>query len=159
MASRRETERRKVDASYLEVAAFCHATEDCSRVEESVKRVFPPNLRSEIKLSLSQMEGYYGNPIGSITARVENREQVYATIKYLSDALEPLEKALLRSTFDLRYDSKSKRLIIRLSKQELYLGKFKVSDSDDIVKVVIGLKNARSVHDAISFFTSSGLIT
>ncbi|MEM2024791.1 MAG: RNA-binding domain-containing protein [Desulfurococcaceae archaeon] len=159
MASRNEAERRKVDASYLEAAALCHATEECSRVEESVRRIFPPELREAVELETAHMDGYYGNPISVITARLNNSEQVHLTLKHVSEALDPLEKAILRTTFDMRYDHKSKKLVVRFSKQDLYLGKLKIHDSDDVVKVIIGLKNARSASDAINFFSLCGLLS
>ncbi|MEM0000952.1 MAG: RNA-binding domain-containing protein [Desulfurococcaceae archaeon] len=159
MASSRETKRRRgVEISHIEVAAFCHATEDCFRVEESVRNVFPQELRKLIRINRVEKEGYYGNPISIITARISDERYAELITKHLAVSLGPLEKAVLKSTFDLRYDPKTGRFVVRFSKQDLLLGRLRITDSDDVVKVVFHLKSAKKRSDALNFFRNTGLI-
>lgn len=159
MASNRKTRRRQeVEISQIEVTAFCHATEDCSRVEESVKNVFPQDLRKLITINRVEKGGYYGNPISIMSVKITNEQHVESIIKHLAASLEPLEKTVLKSTFDLRYDSKTGRFVIRFSKQDLLSGQFKITDSDDIVKVVLYLKSAKRSSNILNFFRDAGLL-
>lgn len=159
MATRREVERRKVNLSHIEISAFCHATEDCLRVEESVRNVLPEEIRKIVKIEFTSREGYYGNPIRILSAKLNDKNQVGLVLKHLSSRLEPIEKTILKSTFDLRFDQREGRFVIRLSKQELVQDRFRVTDSDDVVKVVIYLANAKKKQDVLEFLKNAGLIT
>lgn len=160
MASSREIERKKqeVEVLQIEVVAFCHATEDCSRVEESIKNVFPQEFRGSIRVNYVEEKGYYGNPINILIAKIVSRSQVDLTMRYLATVLEPLEKTILTSTFDLRYDPKTGRFVVRFSKQDLLFGQFRITDSDDVVKVTLYLKNAKKRSNVLNFFKSVGLL-
>lgn len=160
MADNREAERRRqeVSISQIEVTAFCHATENCSHVEESIRNLFPRELRTSIKINRVLEHGYYGNPIYILSVKVSDKHLIASTVSYLASKLESLEKTLLRSTFDLRYDPRTSRFVVRFSKQDLYLGYLKVTDSDDVVKLVLYLKNAKRKTNAFSFLEGIGLI-
>lgn len=149
---------QEVGISQIEIMAFCHATEDCSRVEESIKNVLPHDMRKSIKMSLNVERGYYGNPITIIIAKIADRQQVNTVIKYITAVLEDLEKKILRSTFDLRYDHKTGRFIIRFSKQDALLGQLKITDSDDVIKVVLHIKNSKNRSSILKHLTDIGLL-
>ena len=46
-----------------------------------------------------------------------------------------------------RYDKRSRRMFIRLSKQDAFLGEISLGFDDDIIHVSIGVSNVRSVKD------------
>ncbi len=158
MADSRKAERREVDVSRVEIVAYCHATEDCERVEASIKNLLHPNLRSLVKILSSQYEGYYGNPIRVLTAKLSLKPHVNELLSYVAGSLDKLEKAILKSTFDLRFDPSMGRLVIRFSKQDLYLGKLKITDSDDVVKFTIYFKNAGEAQRVLEYAKKIGLV-
>jgi RNA binding exosome subunit len=159
MASSRQVKRRKVEASQVEISTFCHATEDCSRVEESIRTLLPSELQSQsLKIIEDEKEGYYGNPIRILTLKITSKQQVEILLNYLASKMSSTEKSILGATFDLRYDSKTGRFIARFSKQDLYLGSVKVSDVDDVVKVTVYLKNTKKSEDAFEYLKTIGLI-
>lgn len=151
MANSGKTERRKVDVSQVEIITYCHATEDCSKVETSVRNIIHPDLRGYIKLNYTWHEGYYGNPIGVVHVKINSKQQIEAVLSHIAMSLSDLEKSILKTTFDLRFDPRTSRFIIRLSKQDLYYGRFKVVDSDDIVKLVLSFRNAKRRSDVIEY--------
>lgn len=151
-------EGQEVEISQIEITAFCHATEDCSRVEESIKNMLPHEVRKSIKISYNVERGYYGNPITIITTKIADKQQVSTVVKHITAILEDLEKKILKSTFDLRYDHKTGRFIIRLSKQDALLGQLKVTDSDDIIKVVLHIKNSKNRSAILKHLTDIGLL-
>ncbi|MEM4542130.1 MAG: RNA-binding domain-containing protein, partial [Desulfurococcaceae archaeon] len=109
------------------------------------------DLRGYIKLNYTWHEGYYGNPIGVVHVKINSKQQIEAVLSHIAMSLSDLEKSILKTTFDLRFDPRTSRFIIRLSKQDLYYGRFKVVDSDDIVKLVLSFRNAKRRSDVIEY--------
>lgn len=158
MANSRKTERREVEVSQIEISAYCHATEDCTKVETAVKNVLHPNIRSDIGVQYAWLEGYYGNPIGVLSVKLTSKNHIDAVLAHLASTLDELEKTVLKTTFDLRFDAKTGKFVIRLSKQDLYRGSFKVVDSDDVVKLTIYVKNAKKRDSVISYLQLAGVL-
>lgn len=150
--------RKEVEAFKIEISAFCHATEDCSRVENAIRNVFPSSMRKNIVIDAISEEGYYGNPIKILTVKITDRNLVNEVIQYLASSLGNTEKSILKATIKLRYDDETNRLITRFSKQDLYMGSFRIVDTDDIVKVVIYFRNARASEDVVNYLKQNGLI-
>lgn len=159
MASSRKTERRKVEVSSLKITAFCHATEECSRVEESMKNLLPEDIRSQFTAVVRSERGYYGNPITIMTLEVKNSVLVSSILKYIASRLDETEKRILRITSRLRYDPGEKKFTVRFSKQSLLRSKFQLSDTDDIVKLTVHLKNIKNHKDLEEFLSEMNLIT
>lgn len=158
MAGSREIERRKVEVFQVEITTFCHATEDCLRVEHAIKNLLPQELRNTINISVNSQEGYYGNPINILSTKITLKNHIDALLKHLSTTLPQIEKSILKTTFDLRFDPSTRRFIIRFSKQDLYLGTLKISDTDDVVKLTMFFKNAKRRNDVLEYLASIGLI-
>lgn len=158
MASSGKTEERKVEISQIEIVTYCHATEDCSKVETAVKNIIHHSLRNSIRINYTWYDGYYGNPIGVINIKISAKPHVNAILSHLALTLDDLEKNILKTTFDLRFDSSTGRLIIRFSKQDLYHGRFRIVDSDDIVKVILSFKNARRRSDVVEYLKRINLV-
>jgi RNA binding exosome subunit len=158
LASSRKTERRKVEALTLKITAFCHATEECSRVEESMKNLLPEDIRSQLTTVVKHEKGYYGNPITIMTIEVKNPVLVGSIMKYIASKLEETEKRILKITSRLRYDPGEKKFTVRFSKQSLLRSKFQLSDTDDVVKLIVHLKNIKSPKDLEEFLSDMNLI-
>lgn len=159
MADSRKVERREVEVSAVEITAFCHATENCMSVEQSIKNVLHSDLRNQVKVSYQEQKGYYGNPIVILSTKISSKQQIDLLLQYLASALEAVEKSILKTTFDLRYDPRTNRFIVRFSKQDLYHGgKLKVADTDDVVKVVIYFKNVRGKQSVLEYLKNIKLI-
>ncbi|MEM1639312.1 MAG: RNA-binding domain-containing protein [Desulfurococcaceae archaeon] len=158
MASSREAKGRKVEVSHVEITTFCHATEDCIRVEESIKNLLPAELKTRVKINEDKKDGYYGNPISILSLKIMDKQYIDLLIDHLAFKMDPIEKSILGATFDLRYDPRTGRFIVRCSKQDLYLGNIKISDTDDVIKLTIYLKNAKKKENAFEYLKSVGLI-
>ena len=161
MASSGEARRREreVEVSSVEITAFCHATEECSRVESSIRNLLPEDIRTKLELAVREERGYYGNPIVILSLVVRDPLLASSIVKYVASKLEDSEKRLLRITSRLRFDPREKRFIIRFSKQGLYMNKLQLVDSDDVVKLTIHLKNVKSYRDLEEFLARSSLIS
>lgn len=158
MASSGETRRRKVEVSSIKITAFCHATEDCVRVENSMKNLLPEDVRSKLTPTSREEKGYYGNPIVILTLEVNDPLLVSSIVKYVASRLEDSEKRILRITSRLRYDPREKKFTIRFSKQSLFRNVLQLADTQDIVKFTIYLKNVKTHKDLEEFLASSYLI-
>lgn len=150
--------RKAVEAFKVEIVAFCHATEDCSRVEDAIRNLFPIDLKKTIAVNTMREEGYYGNPIHIMSVRIQDPLLVDQLLKHLASNLEPIEKSILKATFTLRYDSRGNRLIIRFSKQDLYRGVLKISDTDDIVKLTVHFKKAKNPDIVVDYLKSLNVL-
>jgi len=158
LASSGETRRRKVEVSSIKITAFCHATEDCVRVENSMKNLLPEDVRSKLTPTSREEKGYYGNPIVILTLEVNDPLLVSSIVKYVASRLEDSEKRILRITSRLRYDPREKKFTIRFSKQSLFRNVLQLADTQDIVKFTIYLKNVKTHKDLEEFLASSYLI-
>lgn len=158
MANSRKAERREVEVTNIEISTYCHATEDCSRVESALRNVLHQDIRNNIKVNYSWLEGYYGNSIGVLSIKLTSKNHIEAVLSHLASALDELEKSVLKTTFDLRFDPKTGKFVIRLSKQDLYHGSLKVVDSDDVVKLILYIKNAKKRDNVVSYLQSIGIL-
>jgi len=158
LASSGEARRRKIEISSVKITAFCHATEDCVRVENSMKNLLPEDVRSKLTPIFKEERGYYGNPIVILTLEVNDPLLASYIVKYVASKLEDSEKRILKITSRLRYDPREKKFTIRFSKQSLFRNIFQLTDTQDIVKFTIYLKNVKSHKDLEEFLASNYLI-
>jgi len=93
-----------------------------------------------------------------MTVKITGKNRIDLAIGHIAALLEQLEKTILRSTFDLRYDRKTGKFVIRFSKQDMILGKLRVTDSDDVVKVVFYLKNTKNSSRVLRHLIDIGLL-
>ncbi len=140
----------------IEFITYCHATEDCSRVLNALKNLLPPSIRDKTSFTHQTLHGYYGNPITIYSTKI--REYAEQLIEYLADQFNESEKAILSATLELRYDRRSNKLYLRVSKQEAYNKKIVLYDSDDVIKIVISFKNGRGLNKVREYLKSMRLI-
>lgn len=117
----------------VEARVFVHATENRDKVLAALR-----NVVGDARIEEDVLEGYFGNPIDVITAVVEGQQAEEVVLRILS-GLSEADRAFLLATLEDRID-KNGSLHIRLDKQKAYLGKFAISDSDDVIKLQIRLK-------------------
>ncbi|OPY25410.1 MAG: hypothetical protein A4E28_03156 [Methanocella sp. PtaU1.Bin125] len=114
---------------YILFRTQSHATEDVARVREALANVLP----EETPVDALETEGYFGNPITILTARLDKK----AARKYL-DFLrqklpEPDLKAMI-SELPERVDGDC-FFYLRLSKQDAYLGGTRVTYAEDAISL------------------------
>ena len=99
---------------YIDLRAFCYATEDDKRVEQALRTYLPED--HEIERATS--EGHHGDRILVLSARVENADDVrhvLGRVAELPDADDLLDE------LDQRVDENCS-LFLRLDKQSAYRG-------------------------------------
>lgn len=145
-----------VKISDVEYIVYCHATENCSKVIDAVKKTLPLGIRERVEFVERQLRGYYGNPIKIYSVKIIDK--LDELINYLSSKLRDIDKAILSTTLDLRYDSKSSKLYLRIDKQEAYRGNIAIQDSDDIIKIIISFRNRAELDSIREYLRYKGLI-
>ncbi|MFC5973152.1 RNA-binding protein [Halomarina salina] len=66
---------------YVDVQAFCYATEDEVRVERALRTFLP----DEFPLERTENTGFHGDPIVVLSARVENADEVRHVLSALAE--------------------------------------------------------------------------
>jgi RNA binding exosome subunit len=99
---------------YVDVRAFCYATEDEKRVAEALRTYLPP----EVELERAESEGYHGDRILVLSARVENADDVRHVLERVSE-LPDLDA--VTDELDERVDENCS-LFLRLDKQAAFRG-------------------------------------
>ncbi|MFD1515387.1 RNA-binding protein [Halomarina rubra] len=67
---------------YVDVQAFCYATEDEVRVERALRTMLPDDYPVE----RAENTGFHGDPIVVLSARVENADDVRHVLSRLADS-------------------------------------------------------------------------
>jgi len=114
----------------------------------------PEDLRKKISFNEQILKGHYGNPIIRLSFKLK-REDAEKTLKHIAKNLDEISRRLLNASLSLRLELP--KLYLRFSKQEAYLGKVVLEDSDDIVKVVISF-SARRTEALRKYLEEIGLI-
>lgn len=120
----------------VELSCSVHATESEEKVLKSLRNILPEHLREAGKIQIlsSKVRGHYGNPITIISASITGPE-AQEIVNYLFSNLSAEDKAYLSTTMDARVDSG--RLYLRINKQKAFTGLIKLSEGDDVIRVVI----------------------
>lgn len=111
---------------YLSLRTHCHATEDEEKVKKALWKLFPAGEILEEKVT-----GHFGNPLTILRMRITSRREISRFWEELAEAglIEPVS----RDT-DMRIDDEL-NLHLRLDKQEAYLGRLALTDSDDAIVI------------------------
>ncbi|WP_435125475.1 RNA-binding protein [Halobaculum sp. D14] len=99
---------------YVDLRAFCYATEDEKRVEDALRTFLP----EEYDVKRVENEGHHGDRIVVLSARVENADDVRHVLSVLSE-LPELDR--VQSELDERVDQNNS-LFLRLDKQAAFGG-------------------------------------
>jgi len=109
---------------WIEVRAFCHATEEEDRVLAALRTVMP-----EVEPRREVLAGYFGNPLLLLTARSEATPVLRLV---WSRILAALGKDEVLRRLDERLDEDAV-YHLRLDKQKAYLGTIETATSPDVL--------------------------
>jgi RNA binding exosome subunit len=105
---------------YVDLRAFCYATEDEKRVEEALRTFLP----EEAEIDRATSEGHHGDRIVVLSARVERADEMRHVLGRLSD-LDTAQQ--LADELDDRVDDNCS-LFLRLDKQAAFRGDVRLGD-------------------------------
>ncbi|SDF76300.1 RNA-binding protein [Halorientalis regularis] len=105
---------------YVDLRAFCYATEDEKRVEGALRTFLP----EEVEIERATSEGHHGDRIVVLSARVERADEMRHVLNRLSD-LETAQQ--LADELDERVDDNCS-LFLRLDKQAAFGGDVRLGD-------------------------------
>ncbi len=111
----------------VHVRAFCHATEDQTKVETAVR-----NVAGDLELSSKKTVGHHGNPLIVIEGEAIGSDAAKGVLARLSDD----DLMSLADTAEGRMDE-SCNLFFRLDKQKAFAGETALTRSEDAVAVRI----------------------
>ena len=135
-----------------------HATEDVERVKQALLNLLPDCVREKVVFSEAVVEGHYSNPIRRMTVHISGEDAI-KVLEYLGSKLDDIEKSALMASLDLRYDEKEGRLYMRFSKQDAFLGRVKLYDGDDVVRVVVVFRGSPRLEDVKHILEEVGLLS
>ena len=113
----------------LEVRVYAHSTEDPERVVRAVLNVFPEDV-GEVRFRRRIVSGQYGDSITILRAELRG-SKARRVLRHVVQGLDDADFERLLSEVSSRVDE-SGNLYVRLDKQEAYLGRVRLMDSDPI---------------------------
>ena len=144
--------KEKIVAS-VEVESFAHATEDQRRVIQALLNVMPEDVRRRFDrkaILYNTLQGHYGNPITYYRFRLE-REEAQRVAEYLLKSFDDTDSELILSSLENRSDGSS--LYLRIDKQYAYLGKIRLLQGDDVIRIKISflphIRGYERIRDAV----------
>jgi RNA binding exosome subunit len=99
---------------YIDLRAFCYATEDEARVEGALRNFLP----EDVDIERVANEGHHGDRIVVLSARVENADDV----RHVLDRIADIDLDEIRTELEERIDENCS-LFLRLDKQAAYGGR------------------------------------
>ncbi|WP_134672209.1 RNA-binding protein [Halorussus marinus] len=110
----------EVPFHYVDLRAFCYATEDDKRVEQALRTFLP----EEIEIERAESEGHHGDRIVVLSSRVETADEMRHV---LSKVAELPDAERLLSELDERVDDNCS-LFLRFDKQAAYRGEIALGE-------------------------------
>lgn len=105
---------------YVDLRAFCYATEDEKRVEDALRTYLPV----EFPIERAETEGYHGDRILVLSARVENADDVRHVLSRLRESAD-LER--VEAELDDRV-TENCELFLTLDKQAAFHGEVSLGE-------------------------------
>ncbi len=140
----------------VDLTAHAHATEDVNRVRRALLNLLPSELRGKANVSIESLTGHYSNPITRLSLSVVGDDAEKVLHNILS-SLSRGDKYALLASLESRYDERSGRLYIRLGKQEAYLGRVRLAEGDDVVRLVVVFQGTPSLEKVVEKLRGLGL--
>ncbi|WEL17246.1 MULTISPECIES: RNA-binding protein [unclassified Halorhabdus] len=107
---------------YVDLRAFCYATEDSTRVETALRTLMP----EEAELEGVESEGHHGDRILVLSARLERADEIRHVLSKLATLQERQRETLLAELDDRIDDNTS--FFLTLSKQAAFNGDIERGD-------------------------------
>ncbi|TRO51183.1 hypothetical protein E2P71_09460 [Candidatus Bathyarchaeota archaeon] len=120
----------------VELSVFIHATEDRSKVIKAVRSLFPKDAEFP-SYTETNLDGYFGDPITTLTFLVKNRRPASDLFEHIVENLDSLDYVTLLDELAQRIDE-TKNLYLRFDKQKAYHGRF-VLERHDSIRVKVSL--------------------
>ena len=114
----------------VEISAFSHATEDEDKVEKAMKNLLPEQNR-DLWLNRKTLKGYHGDPITIVTGKIRTKKGATGILRRVVQELASLDQQRLLDELEERLDDGG-NLYIRLDKQNAYLGKVRLLETDPV---------------------------
>ena len=114
----------------VEISAFSHATEDEDKVEKAMKNLLPEENR-DLWLNRKTLKGYHGDPITIVTGKIRTKTGATGILRRVVQELSSLDQQRLLDELEERLDDGG-NLYIRLDKQNAYLGKVRLLETDPV---------------------------
>ena len=111
-----------VPLHYIDLRAFCYATEDDNRVEDALRTLLP----EEFEIQRGESEGHHGDRILVLSARIERADEIRTVLDRLED-LPADEFEQVRNELDERV-TENTEFFLTLSKQAAFSGEIKRGD-------------------------------
>lgn len=140
-----------VPLHYVDLRAFCYATEDDKRVEEALRTLLP----EAFELQRMENEGHHGDRILVFSARVENADEMRVVLDQLGE-LPPEQRQQLLAELDERVTDNTE-LFLTLDKQVAFGGDVRLGDGITVRAKVeaypatkdAAVENARDVLESL----------
>ena len=140
-----------VPLHYVDVRAFCYATEDEKRVEEALRTLLP----EEFELQRMENEGHHGDRIVVLSARVENADDIRVVLNCLEE-LPTQDHQRLFGELDERVTDNTE-LFLTLDKQAAFRDDVRLGDGITVRAKVeaypatkeAAVENARDVLESL----------
>ncbi|OYT28386.1 MAG: exosome protein [Thermofilum sp. ex4484_79] len=137
--------------AFMVIESYCHATEDEKRVLHAMLNILPDDVKQDVRVEESLLEGHYGNPIKILRITLYGDDMVIGILKGIISSIETSEVKYLLDTMDLRLD-KNLNLYLRIDKNEAYIGKIKINEhGDDIIKIRFSLSKRKILRDLLEY--------
>ncbi len=137
--------------AFMVIESYCHATEDEKRVLHAMLNILPDDVKQDVRVEESLLEGHYGNPIKILRITLYGDDMVIGILKGIISLMETGEIKYLLDTMDLRLD-KNLNLYLRIDKNEAYIGKIKINEhGDDIIKIRFSLSKRKILRDLLEY--------
>jgi RNA binding exosome subunit len=107
---------------YVDIRAFCYATEDDKRVADALRTLLP----EEFELRRTESEGHHGDRIVVLSARVENADDIRVVLDRIGE-LPDDKQDRLREELDERVTDNTE-LFLTLDKQAAFNGDIALGD-------------------------------
>ncbi|WP_435318561.1 RNA-binding protein [Haloarchaeobius sp. TZWSO28] len=139
----------KVPFHYVDLRAFCYATEDEKRVEDALRYYLPEEFEVERMVN----EGHHGDRIVVLSARVENADDVRHVLARVAE-LDDIESVI--GELDDRVTDNCE-LFLRLDKQAAFSGETELGEGITFrakveaypAKKEAAVKNARETLESL----------
>ncbi|MEM0021157.1 MAG: RNA-binding domain-containing protein [Fervidicoccaceae archaeon] len=131
----------------IEISAIKHMTEDEAKVERCMLALLPPLERERAEIQKIRSRGHHGNEITLM--RIQSLADPEHVAEYIFESIDDYSKNILLLTKSSRIEDE-KRLHLRFSKHMLLKNKLVISDSDEVVKVVIRFSSVQSIDEFLN---------
>ncbi len=113
------------------LSAIAHATEDIGKVEQALRRLGDSAYITRVDITRRYMKGHHGNLITTVSAKLPSKEISRKTLNSLFSCLSESDRRYLSDDLTNCVDEEG-NLYLRFDKQEAYLGRLSLHQSDPI---------------------------